>query len=368
MTDSKNPSPRLAVELDKIQKWRQERLASHQRYLAEIDEEDNRLRQKLTELERKLKANNQLREQVLNQLRKLPVEEGLRSHSALKEALGEDREILETRATALLHLHELERAELEKALEDPENAKALEEYEKFQEIRPTLEMLPASYRQVIEAHHESLTSRLKPLFELAEGTGSRLEVEDMVVGMIASVDPEDGAPAAFALLVPVDFEIYRDWGERQEDLCSHLAYRAVSAVTRLLVQLDAASAPVAFRDFNGCLSIQVWLGDHVIKTDLKKAAQEILSTLGEGAAEQYAARIHLKPVWVSPYTIAPEDEEERSPEPKPETALPETRDEQEPSNSEDEPLAPSPKEERVQSPNKKKPVKVILRRGGSDDF
>lgn len=302
--------PKLIVELEKIQKWRKERLANHQRYLGEIDEEDNRLRQKLAELERKLKANSQLREQVLNQLRKLPLEEGQRSHAALKEALLEDRELLEKRAAALTHVLELRRVELQRQLADPEVAKAIEEYEKFQEVRPTLDVLPASYRTVIESHHRILEEKLRPLFELADGIGVDLDTPPTSVGIVASLDPEEGPPAAFALLVPVDFEVYRDWINRQEDLSAQLAYRSVAAITRLLGRLDAASAPVAYRNFHDCLSIQVWLGNHTVKGDVRKLAAEALEEMKREALELVAAHVNVQTVWVSPFTIAPDEEED----------------------------------------------------------
>ncbi len=353
--------PALEVELVAIRRWREERLTNHQRYLAEIDEEDKKLRKKLADLERKLGDNTQLREQVLNQLRKLPEEEALRSHEAMQDAIKADTDLLATRSAAFLELQELNRAELKKRLEDPDVIHDLEEFSKFSQVEQILDTLPSSYREVVEAHHATIKNRLAPLFELGHGMSLSLEVEPKTIGLVASVDPDEGPPAAFAILLPVGFAAYRDWPNREEDPAAKLAYRVVAAVTRLLITLGAQDAPIAYKDLDGALLVQVWLGDHVISPDVKEVANGLLNELVEQAWELRALALNLHTVWVSPFTIAPDETQdgygghgalEADPLEQPEEAS----------------VSPPPEEDNPTGSQPAKPIQVVLRRGGDDDW
>jgi hypothetical protein len=202
-----------------------------------------------------------------------------------------------------------------------------------------------------------------------------IEATPSTVGIVASLDPEEGPPAAFALLVPVDFELYRDWVNRQEDLSAQFAYRAVAAVTRLLGKLDAAGAPIAYRNFHDCLSIQVWLGNHTVKGDVRKLADEVLDQMRVEALDLASARLDVRTVWVSPFTIAPDDEEESAREerseepaaPPPAPVVPAAAPAPAPTLLPPEPVTEGAGDTDPDGQNRK-PVKVILRRGGGDDM
>lgn len=361
MTESQHLNPKLSAELESIRNWREEREAGCRRDLNQIDEEDNRLHQKLAEIQRKLSENAQLREHVLAQLHQLPIDEGRRSHNVLLDTLGTDHKFVIERSNALRGAFLEQQAALQARLDDPAVSDMIGEYESFKELEPALSNMPPSYRKVALDHHESLRSRLLPLFELAQGTPGPLEQPVVPVGIICSVDPEEGAPTAFAVIVPTDYNTYRDWALQDQGLQTVIGYSLVGSISQVLHRCGAANAPVAFRNYEGCLAIQVWLGNQNVKGDLVEIATEIIESSARLCPDIEAARLVCKAVWVSPFTIAPDEESDMG--------------RADAENTEAEDAAPLEQEEDLEvdepeesadgeSPNK--PVRIVLRRGGSD--
>ncbi len=346
MTDTL-AKPRLALELDSIAQWRKEQAGAFDEQLVELAGKEQALREQIAELQRELQENSEQQGSVKTELEALPAQETAKAHAALLELLAQDRALVEARAAALQELRDLAVVKLQERLDEPEIAASIEEYEKFRDVEPVLGSLPPSYRQVVMDHHEALKEKLEPLFELAKGPTEPLDLDPAAVSLVASVDVEADKPTAFALFLPVGFQVYRSWADRPEDLSAQLAYRVIAALSQALDRLGAPDAPVVYQDFHGSLSIQVWLDDHDLDADVRETMDALLGKQLAGAVESRMVRLGFEVSWVDPAVIGPEEEDTAEGEPGEEA--PEG--------------APS-----ADDSKKFKPVQIVLRRGGSDHW
>jgi len=353
MTDSA-AKPKLILELESIEQWRTEQAQTYDEDLVDLAAQEQTLREQLTELQAALDGNADKQGQVQGEMQGLPIEVVRRSHQALLAALDSDRALVEARSAALQEVRELALVELQDKLDEPEIAAAIEEYEKFREVEPVLGSLPPSYRQVVMDHHEALKTKLAPLFDLAAGPTDSLGLEPVSAVLVASIDIVDDRPAAFALFLPVDFQVYRAWADRPEDLAAQVAYRVVSGVSSALDQLGAPDAPVVYQDFQGCISIQVWLDDHELDGDVSDIIANSLNEALVLAPECDQVGLGFEIAWVAPQVIGPEEE--------PEDDLPDAA--QPPAGEPEQGLSVDEDDD----DKKFKPVQIVLRRGGSDQW
>ena len=346
--------PKLIAELESIEQWRNEQAEAYDTSLVDLAAEEQKLREQITELQESLEGNADKQSQIKGELHGLPTEVVRRAHQALLAALEADRAMVDARSAALQEVRELAMVELQDRLEEPETAAAIEEYEKFREVEPVLGSLPPSYRQVVMDHHEALKTKLAPLFELAAGPKDPLELDPAKAVLVASIDVVDDRPAAFALFLPVDFQVYRAWADRPEDLAAQVAYRVVSGVSAALETLGAPDAPVVYQDFEGCISIQVWLDDHELEGKVTDTIAGALMGALDAAPECAQVQLGFELAWVDPQVIGPEDEA-----PVEDQAAPTGEPGQEPA---------APIGDDDDDDKKFKPVQIVLRRGGSDQW
>ncbi len=356
MTDSEG-RPMLTAELANIEQWRHEQAETYDQNLVALAAEEQRLREEIAKLQQALEDNGGQQAQVQGESQRLPTEVVRRSHQALLDSLQADRELVDARSAALQEVRELALVELQDRLEEPETAAAIEEYEKFREVEPVLGSLPPSYRQVVMEHHEALKTKLAPLFELAAGPIEPLDLDEAPSVMVASIDIVEGKPATFALFLPVDFQVYRGWADRPEDLSAQVAYRVVSGVSAALDKLGAPDAPVVYQDFHGGISIQVWLDDHDLEADVAGTIAEQLRAVLANAPECAQARVAFEVVWVEPRIIGPDDDDD------------DDDDDVEVLESDQAPGEDAAAGSDPDDDDKKfKPVQIVLRRGGSDHW
>jgi hypothetical protein len=199
----------------------------------------------------------------------------------------------------LVQLAVLDRvAQLDRELEEPELAGAVEEYLKFREAETSLAAMPPDYRDAIVSQHRRVLRRLEPYINAANAGPPPLDVPPVGIGVVASADPAEGVPEALVVVLPVPFAVYGEWNKREEDLASQIAFRLVAAVIQLLSSLGAADAPLRYVEVHGCLAIQVWLGDHEVEGDVRERALEAISGAAEEAPELWAAGVELYAVWL----------------------------------------------------------------------
>jgi len=306
MTDTATDTA-LNRALQGVAQWRDEARNVVQAKLAECDREERRLRETIRSLERELEAVLTLRDEIRGGLGDLDREQSERDHAALLASLREDQAQLTERSAALADAHAEMHAVAEDMLADPDLAPTVAEYERFTELEGTLSALPAGYRHAILAHHEAVRRRLAPIFLLAEAQEATLDDHPPApVSLVASLETLDGRPESLVFLLPVGSDRYTAWGQATEDLGTRMAYRAVAVAARVAAALGVADAPLSYRDFEGYLSIQLWLGDHeigaLIATEVERLAAE---EFGDRALHIRAAGVEVQIAWVHPDVLNP---------------------------------------------------------------
>lgn len=298
--------PAVLADLGSIARRRERAEIEFASAVAEVEREEESARRVIEEAQRQLAALAALRREI-HEKHAVVAEQVERAEVvAIRQGLEADWSLLGDRALLLEQATMEREAVLQEQMRDPENAEAIAEFERFVEVEATLGTLPPSYRRAILEHHDKVRRRLEPIIAASNAGPPHLEVEARGVGVLLAADPPEGVPEALVVVLPVPYAVYRDWSERREDLASLLAYRAVSAVSRLLASVNAGDAPVQFTELHGSLAIQVWLGDCEIHGDLNERALEEIGAAREEAAELQSAGIELYGLWVRPALLAEE--------------------------------------------------------------
>ena len=273
MSDSAHPTG-LQQALTEIASWREEsegRLAAR---LEAIDLEEQRLREAVSELEKELEGLEALRAKLRTESAELDSAQLEKAHHAMLAGLAADRDMLAGRAADLASARAGAADALKNELDDPEVIELIAEYERFSEAEATLDALPESYRHAILTHHETVKSRLQPLFERIRAAGPSLEVAPAAVSIVASLEfGAAGNPESLTFVLPIDSAVYSDWSDREEDLSTRLGYRVVAMAARLAKTLGVAGAPLNCHDHEGFLSVHLWLGDWALSGDAAEATE-----------------------------------------------------------------------------------------------
>ncbi|RME23012.1 MAG: hypothetical protein D6798_14425 [Deltaproteobacteria bacterium] len=308
--DSEQILPRLVQALEGVSRWRQEQEEAARARLARINDERQRLRADIEQLEREIETLGDLELKVQAELDELPRHVHQRTRAAVDEGINADAEVLAERDglyAAALKAREDAVAEL---LADPDIARLVEEYEQFQQVEPTLANLPAGYRDAILAHHDSVQRRLQPVLEVAQAPLQPVDAERAAVTLVASLNPMEGSPEALALILPVPFDIYEDWTERNEDLAAVLSYRIIAATSAALAQVGVPDVAMQYTDYQGKLAVQVWFGDDAPQGDVREALDAQLEALADQAGELRAVGLDLYTAWLDPRVVTGEDDDD----------------------------------------------------------
>lgn len=299
--------PAVIAVLEDIAQWKNSADTEFSRTMADVDKEEDEARRQIDEAQRRLLALASVRGELREKHAKIGIDAERRERIALREGLTADRTVVEARAAKLGEAIAKREAALQQQLQDPEIAQAVEEFEKFVEIETTLAALPPTYRRAILDHHEKVRRRLEPVIAASNAGPPDLGLPPVGVGVLFAINPAEGTPEALVAVLPVSVAVHRVWLERKEDLSSQFAYRVVAAVSRLLNAVGGGAAPIHYTAVNGCLAIEVWLGDCALQGDLNDRALEEIGALREEAEELLAAGIELYGLWVRPAMLAEEE-------------------------------------------------------------
>jgi len=166
--------------------------------------------------------------------------------------------------------------------ENPDLAAQIEEFRRLDERMDTLELLPESYRGVVQAHHADLQQKLKPHLEepvQLELSPLRLAVAVALCGGRRpgeKTPAKDAKPARLLAVLPVDFKTYDRARQGKSDLTARFAFRVLAALSRFVVNIGARSDPKP-EDLDGLLGIELPFDDldiPVASTDLARALRE----------------------------------------------------------------------------------------------
>jgi hypothetical protein len=217
--------------------------------------------------------------------------------------------------------------------ENPDLAAQIEEFRRLDERMDTLELLPESYRGVVQAHHSELSKKLKPHLE----EPPQLELSPLRLGVAVALTggrrpgdkgpSKDDKPARLLAVLPVDFKTYDRARQGKSDLTSRFAFRVLAALSRFVVNIGARSDPKP-ADLDGLLGIELPFDDldiPVASVDLARALRESFADATDNQMSKirvstdmvFVALESLEVLWrrIADVKKAPEDKAPTRPQP-----------------------------------------------------
>jgi len=272
--------------------------------LAEFDAEVERLQRNIENLHAQIATLREARRQAEEESIGDDVSWRLESSARLFAALRAQAGALTERTVAWVEAARAVEARREEQLKSPEIAPLLEEYEQFaREVAPTLASLPASYRQVIEAHHEDMKARLKAKLDTVEVGHPQVQADALRLEVIFACDDE-----ILMILTPVPDEVHSRWTERDADLQARVAATIVQALYTALRGTALETSEAAFGGHEGLLAMEIELTPEVqdFGSRLRQAMAEVLAA----AADIEAAQVRIDLVEVPVDLLIPDTESE----------------------------------------------------------
>jgi len=158
---------------------------------------------------------------------------------------------------------------------NPELAEQIAEFKKLDDRMDTLDLLPESYRGVVQDHHATLKKKLEThLTEPAPVVDELLRL-GVAVAVQAGVDGEANA-GAIRVTLPCYFDAHARARQGKGDLPARFSFRVLAALSRFVVNIGAATEPKA-RSISGLLGIDLPFDDldfPVSAGDLARALRE----------------------------------------------------------------------------------------------
>lgn len=249
------------------------------------------LERELTAIDDKVSALRDRADAVLDGPQLTPEEEDRQLRLALRSAVGVDAEVIAERwrrASGELtgRAQQLARA----SGVDLDEAESLESAD--------LAGQSPAIAAAIRERKATVQRRLKPYLADAEAESTALTDDLYEIAVLAAIEPYEGPPSALALVLPVRATVFSEWTSHADDLEARLAWRVLGALSVALRDAGAADAPVRYDRFEGCLSIQVWLGDSDVSSSLRDALSRGFDRLHAEARDLSRARLDLFLAWV----------------------------------------------------------------------
>jgi len=278
--------------------------------LAEVDQEVESLRTAMANLQQQLQALGKFREELVARLESVSTGASQRTYEAIFQALREQAQALSGRAAAVANVARSHQLSVDEQLEDEEIKTLLTEYQQFKEqVEPHIASFPDSYRAVLEGKHQEVQERLREALGDAGAEPPEVEAEAMNADVVVAVDAPQGVAEVVMMVLPVIEHVQTAWAEREEDLQTWLAARAMQAVYEVCHAFGLPGAQAMYGGHQGLLAVEVELGAGE-PAAVRTALSETLDRVFASAPELQAAKVEVRaqPVDVD-HLFPPEDEE-----------------------------------------------------------
>lgn len=298
--------------LSDVARWRDEESARHQAKVAGLDRRIEDLAGEVSQLESQL-ADARARLDAVRAERDAEVEftvseadEHRRSYDALFDALQEQAQELAGRAAVYAEAARARDAAMATAIDDPGLKKLVADYEAGKQVLATI---PEAYRAAVQDAHSRLEAQLKERLAAIKPAPIELEVDPVRIDVVVAVDAMDGVAGVVMAVLPVVDTVYTEWAEREDDVQTFVAARAMQAIYQVCQQLGLGAAQAMYGGHQGLLAVEVELGrgdpDQVAQA-LRDAVDQVLGDAPELTAAKVVA--YAQPVDVD-YLFPPDDGE-----------------------------------------------------------
>ena len=278
--------------------------------LGEVDQEIASLRTAMSNLQQQLEALAKFRDELAAKIDATAGGGARRTYEALFHALHEQSQALSGRAALVAEASRVQQQALAATFEDAHTRKLIEEYEQFKDhVQPHLASFPATYRKALETKHAEIEAELRArVADAVAPPPAQVEAEPLSIDVVVAVDaPEDVAEVAM-LVLPVVENVQTAWSEREEDLQTWVAARAMQAIYEVCHALGLEGAQAMYGGHQGLLAVEIELGAGTGEA-VRKSLQETLVKAFADAPELQGARlaIHATPVDVD-HLFPPDDD------------------------------------------------------------
>jgi len=306
------PTPTVSGALAEVDRWKNDEEARHKAELTEVEQEISNLDAAIANLHQQLEALQTFRTDLLVKAAGLGSREIQRAHTALFGALQQQAGLLAQRERAVVDAVAARRSSLPKQLADEGLASKVEDYQKFRnEIEPSLQNIPESYRAPLIGAHTDLTNTLRAKVESILLAPVEMPEDDVSVQVAWTVDAPGGTPEVLAVVLPVTDEVQTQWDTRGDGLQTWMAARVVQAVYEAAADADWTGAQANAGGFMDLLAVEVMLES--APADFVPAFEQRLSEVLQTAPELVGARVSVVPTRVNvDYVFPPEADEEES--------------------------------------------------------
>ncbi|MBA2321317.1 MAG: hypothetical protein H0V89_09190 [Deltaproteobacteria bacterium] len=282
---SETTKPRtLTSSVDEVVRWRAAEEARLEGEIVEIDREITGIRAAMANLEERLALKTGSRTELDGQAGAIGRVATERTYQVVFETLAQQAAALSDRA-GLVATAEFARAAKIEASVKASAGKLLEQYRQFKTtVEPTLAALPETYRDVLTAHHQDLTVKIRAMIDAATPPVEPLQAEIIELDVVWAIDAHDGKPDLLVVVVPADEDVTTAWADRGDDTELSLAARVVQGLTESLAAAGLPSARPALGGHLGLLAIEV---------DLTGAGADFATVLGTSLARVLSAAPEL---------------------------------------------------------------------------
>lgn len=294
----------LLDNLEQVIDWKAKRVEALDTQIESSGELEEKLATEVKALQERLEQAQIQRKEAIEERSRLAEEENEHFRIGISKGLDEGATLIDERNVIYSNLKKARVNQVEQLLKQPQFQEKITEYEQFQKNEHEFSRLPKSYQAAIRKHHEQVESDLKPIFRALSEQLPPTKENKRIFGLVAAIDPSFDKPEAMAIVVPVSFSTYMAPSTEDEELHQVIAYRMCAAISGALYRIGVSNASIHYGDYNGFLSIQVWLEGQNISGDIKQAISLELERVRARSSELKAAQLGVDISWVESEMLA----------------------------------------------------------------
>jgi len=301
----------VADALGEVSSWRSESEAGHRKKIDEAEQEIESLKAAVANLQQQLEALDKYRDGLVADTDQFAADEVAKSYEAIFSTLAEQSKGAVARAAQVAESERARADALSEALGSSEVAPLLAEYEQFKStVEPTLAALPDSYRSVILEHHQKIEVRLREHLASVASGPVEVDAEPLDLDVVVAVDAPEGAAELLMMVLPVDEAVHANWVEREDDLQTRLAARAVQGLYTACHAMGMDGVQAMFGGHQGLLAVELEVPE-VDADELQAKLDQALGDCLSQAPELVEAKVGAKACYVSvDHLLPPEDDDE----------------------------------------------------------
>jgi len=306
MTQDEAPNS-VADALAAVQKMQEQAAEQHTSQLQEFDQELERIRTSIQNLQAQLEAVQQSRDAADQAFQQNGGGSHEEAYHLIFASLRKQASTLAERNVAWVEAQRARDAKVAKTLEEEGLAQAMEDFQATERNPGVFDALPASYRDAAIAAHKANGERLqKRLADLIQDP--QVDADAIELDVVYAVDGDEEGGIAM-LVTPVPEEVHAGWDGRDADLLTEVAARVVQGVYAAARGTEIESGQAAYGGHQGLLAMELELTPGLGDSFSARLADS-LSQVAASAPSLAGAKVALSFTAVDVDRLLPPDDEE----------------------------------------------------------